>query len=91
MDTVQIEFDKLVEESGVHPNRGTTVEIKFVLNKHGEISKIEYVKPSPGTSDSATRCCTGAIEDRSPYGEWTDDMIATLGPETEMTFMFFYQ
>ena len=32
-----------------------------------------------------------AITDRAPYGPWTDDMIAMLGKQQEMTFTFYYQ
>jgi len=67
------------------------VEVKFVLNSKGEISKIIHVNPSAGTSDAATRACPAAIEARAPYGDWTDDMIAMLGSEQEMTFTFLYQ
>ena len=27
----------------------------------------------------------------SPYGKWTDDMVAILGKEQTMTFIFYYQ
>jgi len=37
------------------------------------------------------RACVSAITTRAPYGDWTDDMIAVLGSEQEMTFSFYYQ
>jgi len=32
-----------------------------------------------------------AITERAPYGEWSEDMIALLGKEQELTFTFHYQ
>jgi hypothetical protein len=91
IESVQIQWERILSESGVYPNPGSIVEVKFVLNSRGEISKIIHVNPSVGTSDSATRACPAAIEARAPYGDWTDDMIAMLGSEQEMTFTFLYQ
>ena len=91
IESVQIQWERILSESGVYPNPGSIVEVKFVLNSKGEISKIIHVNPSAGTSDAATRACPAAIEARAPYGDWTDDMIAMLGSEQEMTFTFLYQ
>jgi hypothetical protein len=91
LESVQIQWERILSQSGVYPNPGSTVEVKFVLNARGEISKIVHVTPSAGTSDAATRACPAAIEGPAPYGPWTDDMIAMLGNEQEMTFSFYYQ
>jgi len=32
-----------------------------------------------------------AITDTAPYGDWTDDMIAILGNEQSLTFVFYYE
>ena len=32
-----------------------------------------------------------AITDARPTDQWTDDMIAVLGTQQEMTFTFYYQ
>lgn len=91
IESVQIQWERILSEGGVYPNPGSIVEVKFVLNSKGEVSKILNVHPSAGTSDAATRACPAAIEARSPYGEWTDDMIAMLGNEQQMTFTFLYK
>jgi len=91
IESVQIQWERILSESGVYPNPGSIVEVKFVLTSRGEITKILHVNPSAGTSDAATRACPAAIEARAPYGEWTADMIAMLGNEQEMTFTFLYR
>jgi len=91
IESVQIQWEKILRESGVSPNSGTMVEVKFVLNSKGEISKIIHVNPSAGMPDAAIHACPAAIETPAPYGPWTDDMIATLGSEQELTFVFYYQ
>jgi hypothetical protein len=91
IESVQIQWERILNQSAVSPNSGSTVEVKFTLNSRGEISKIIHVTPSAGTSDAATQACPSAITSRAPYGEWTDDMIAMLGNEQEFTFVFYYQ
>jgi len=90
IETVQIEWDHILAVSKVRPNSGSIVAVKFVMDKTGAV-KIAGVDPSAGTSDEATRACVSAITQRSPYGDWSDDMIAVLGKEQEMTFSFYYQ
>jgi hypothetical protein len=90
VETVQIEWDNILDTSGVYPQPGSTVEVTFVLNSKGEISTIKKVQASAGTSDAGTKACPAAITARAPYGPWTDDMIAVLGQEQQMTFTFYY-
>ena len=91
IESVQVQWERILSESGVYPNPGSIVEVKFLLNSRGEVAKILQVNPSLGTSDAATRACPAAIEARAPYGDWTDDMINMLGTEQQMTFTFLYQ
>lgn len=91
IETVQIEWDRTLAASKIYPNSGSAVSVKFVMNTKGDIARIVSVEPTAGTSDAATRACISAITNRAPYGEWTDDMIAMLGNEQEMTFTFYYQ
>jgi hypothetical protein len=44
-----------------------------------------------GAGLEAEGYCVAAITEPSPYGKWTDDMIAMLGKEQTMTFVFYYQ
>lgn len=89
IETVQLQWERLLSESKVYPVSGSTVDVKFVMNSEGAIARIINVEST--ATDAASRACMSAITERSPYGKWTDDMIALLGSEQEMTFKFFYQ
>jgi hypothetical protein len=89
IDTVQAEWDNLLNNSSTRPPADTYVEVTFRLNSEGKISQIEKVDGN--SSDLGQKYCVSAITDRAPYGKWTDDMVAMLGPDTEITFTFYYQ
>ncbi|HTQ29583.1 MAG TPA: hypothetical protein VMI53_00085 [Opitutaceae bacterium] len=88
IDTVQAEWDHIMSQSNVYPSAGTHVVVTFRLNSKGNISAI--VKVDGNAGDLGQRYCVSAITDRAPYGPWTDDMIAILGNEQELTFAFYY-
>lgn len=89
VDTVQIQWERILQESRVYPPSGTTVQVKFILDSEGRIARIVSVENQ--SSDQGGRACVSAITDRAPYGAWTDDMKAMLGDRQEMTFSFYYQ
>ncbi len=89
IDTVQVQWERLLTESKVYPTSGSTVAVKFIMDAKGAITKVVNVDST--ASDAASRACMSAITDRSPYGDWTEDMIAVLGTQQEMTFTFYYQ
>jgi hypothetical protein len=74
------------ENIGERPSR---VQIRFVLNSFGEITDMETLSTSASSLDTAL--CRDAIQSRSPYGIWTEDMIDVLGMETTLTFTFYYR
>lgn len=88
-ESVQIQWELLIVESKVSVESGSVVTVKFILDSQGKIARI--LKVDSTTSDTASRACMSAIADRSPYGEWTEDMKAVLGEQQEMTFSFYYQ
>jgi len=88
LDTVQIQFDNLVEHSGVFPPTGTVVTVRFRMDKTGAITEIISAESTGG--EQAKSLCTSSITSRSPYGVWTDDMIAMLGDSQEFTWKFYY-
>ena len=90
-ETVQIEWDSILDETRPVVAPGNTVSVTFVLNSKGQITRVEKVDPSPGTSDAGARACASAITNRSPYGPWSDDMITVLGTEQTITFTFLYE
>lgn len=89
IETVQIQWERVLIESRVYPIAGTNVRVVFVLNDQGAIARIKSVEGTAG--NQAEKACTSAITARAPYGEWTDDMKTILGAEQELTFTFYYQ
>jgi hypothetical protein len=89
IDTVQIQWERLILSMSAMPAGGSTVTVKFVMNDEGKITTIVNVDTT--ANDTASRACVSAITDRAPYGSWTDDMKAVLGAQQEMTFTFYYQ
>ena len=89
IDAVQAQWERLIIRSPIYPTRGTVVRVTFKINSAGNISEIVKVE-SPGER-TAEYLCISAITERAPYGDWSEDMIAVLGREQEMTFRFFYQ
>ncbi len=89
IDAVQAQWERLIIRSPIYPTRGTIVRVTFKINSAGNISEI--VKVESPAERTAEYLCISAITERAPYGDWSEDMIAVLGREQEMTFRFFYQ
>jgi hypothetical protein len=89
IDTVQVQWERILIESKTYPPSGSTVTVRFILNSEGRIAEIlDVVNRS---TDQASRACVSGITDRAPYGPWTSDMKAMLGEQQVMTFTFYYQ
>jgi hypothetical protein len=89
IETVQIQWERLLDESKIYPGGGKMMSVTFRMDKEGKITQIISVDGTAGTQAAST--CTTAITSRAPYGDWTDDMIAVLGESQVMTFTFYYQ
>ncbi len=89
IETVQIEWDRIMADGKTYPTTGTHVSVRFRLDKMGKIANILEVEGNAG--DQWEKVCNAAITNRAPYGEWTDDMISVLGESQEITFTFYYQ
>jgi hypothetical protein len=90
IETVQVQWEKLLEDTRTLPPPGSSVTVKFRLEAtQGAVSEIIHSESTGGTQ--AERICQRAIFERSPYGKWTEDMVALLGQSQEMTFTFYYQ
>jgi hypothetical protein len=89
VEIIQIQFDRLNDESRIYPPSGSMVSIKFVLSSEGKIARIISVESK--ATEAAAQTCTSSITIPAPYGPWTDDMKALLGEEQEMIFDFYYQ
>jgi hypothetical protein len=89
IETVQVSWDNIIDQSNIRPSSGTIVTVTFVLNSKGEIARI--VKHTPDGQAPAIDACMSGITNPAPYGPWTDDMIAVLGTDQEITFTFYYE
>lgn len=88
INTVEAQWYRIVAQSALYPERGTHVKVVFRMNSHGEIAEILSVT-SNGNRD-AQASCVSAITARSPYGEWSADMVTQLGESQELTLSFYY-
>jgi hypothetical protein len=89
IDDVQAGWDNLLYNSGALPPAGTYVQVTFRLKSDGTVSQV--VKVEGNSSDLGQKYCVSAITDRGSYGKWTDDMVAMMGSDQELTFVFYYQ
>ncbi|HVW20325.1 MAG TPA: hypothetical protein VHC86_03850 [Opitutaceae bacterium] len=89
IESVQVEWDRILMASAVYPPHGSTVTVKFILDSKGRVKTLVDVQST--SSDQGKTACEAAITDRSPYGEWTKEMIATLGDQQTLTFTFLYE
>ncbi len=89
IDAVQVQWERLIMRSAFYPTSGSVVRVAFKIDAAGLIS--EVVKVDGTGAELAQRLCVSAITERAPYGEWSEDMIAVLGREQELTFTFHYQ
>ena len=91
IDTVDIQWNTLIRrrlEARVgFPLDGSRVKVEFVLHQDGSVS-ISNVEGSAG--DLWNRVAVDAVASRSPYGEWSEDMVTILGERTSITFTFHY-
>lgn len=87
IESVDVQWQRIVEQSNVYPVAGTKVAVKFRINSKGEILEVE---PKSTGGRAAIASCVSAIVFRKSYGAWPDDMVAVLGESQEITFTFFY-
>lgn len=89
IDIVQFQWERRLLEMSALPARDKSVAVKFVMN---DVGKIDRVVSVDGTASAiAAQVCVEAITQNPPYGEWTQEMRASLGAEQQMTFTFYYQ
>lgn len=89
IDTVQVQWERILYQSNIYPSEGTKVTVVFRMNSDGKIYEIVKVEGSGGRA--AQDACVSGITARDPYGLWTDDMISVLGKSQEFTFTFTYE
>ena len=65
------------------------VVITFKINSKGETDIVKIEDADAGKQGVFS--CQSAIQARQPYRKWSEQMIAVLGDEQELTFSFYYQ
>jgi hypothetical protein len=90
MAAIQSEWDRIVNDGKIKPPSGSVVTVKLTMDWKGYITEAEILEGESTSSEEGKQCCITAINMASPYGEWTDNMIATLGASQQLKFAFFY-
>lgn len=90
IETVHVKWDAILRNSKEYPKPGTTVSVTFFLDLHGNV-RIKQTNASTHAAHDAVAACISAINDPAPFQRWTDEMIAVLGREQQMTFTFYYE
>ena len=88
-EIVQMQWYKILEDSHVSPPHGSHVVITFKINSKGDIDIVKVEDADAGKQGVFS--CQSAIQSPAPYRKWTDQMIAILGDEQQLTFAFYYQ
>lgn len=88
VEIVQAQWWRINAESRVAPIRGSHVVITFKLNARGEADIVKVEDAEAGRQGVFS--CQSAILARQPYRKWTEQMIAVLGEEQQLTFVFYY-
>jgi hypothetical protein len=88
MDAILDRWKRVVTDSKTTPLAGTFVAVKFAMNSKGRITGILDVGNT--SNEPGEQCCVTALTLTAPFGDWTDDMVATLGTSQELTVRFYY-
>ncbi len=81
-------WNGILSSSKMFPPVGSSVIVKFRLNREGHVAEIIDVDST--SNMFGKEACISAITAPAPYGKWTDEMVKALGESQEMTFRFFY-
>lgn len=89
LDRVEKQWYRILQGSRVAPPRGSQVIVTFKINSKGETDIVKVEDSDAGKQGVFS--CLNAITDPQPYGKWTEQMIAALGDEQQITLCFYYQ
>ena len=87
IDIVQIQWERIIDSSNVRP-KTSHVTIVFRINSQGQIAEI--VKVEGDADEYGTGAALSAIRGPAPYRPWTKEMVAVLGDDQTITFVFYY-
>tara|TARA_R100000027_G_scaffold37442_1_gene27530 strand:- start:3888 stop:4964 length:1077 start_codon:yes stop_codon:yes gene_type:complete len=90
LEAIQAEWHRLIREVSLGPDSTySSVTVVFSIDQTGSIAKTKIEKST--ASELGSMICLDAIYARAPYGEWTEDMIRTLGEDTRVEITFHYR
>ncbi len=89
LEIIQVQWYKILKESRISPPKSSHVIVTFKLNSKGEIDIAKVEDSDAGKLGVFS--CLNAITYPQPYGKWTEQMIAVLGDEQQITLSFYYQ
>ena len=89
LEAIQVTWYRILEESRVSPQRGSHVVITFKINSKGEANIVKVEDADSGKQGVFS--CQNAITYPQPYPKWSQQMIAALGDQQELSLAFYYQ
>ena len=89
LQTIQVTWYRILEESRVSPPRGSHVVVTFNINAKGETNIVKVEDADSGKQGVFS--CQNAITYPQPYPKWSQQMIAALGDQQELSLAFYYQ
>ena len=89
LEIIQVTWYRILEESRVSPPRGSHVVVTFKINAKGETDIVKVEDADSGKQGVFS--CQNAITYPQPYRKWSQQMIAVLGEQQELTIAFYYQ
>jgi hypothetical protein len=88
-EAIQLQWYSLLSDVTIgQEKRPAWVRIRFTLNSEGRVVDAQVLDTNAG--NLATLLCQDAIESRSPYGFWTEQMVDQLGDQQEIEVRFIY-
>jgi hypothetical protein len=88
VEIVQASWYRILDDKQSSPPRGSRVAITFKINSNGETDIVRV--EDEGAGSQGVFSCQSAIQARQPYRKWSDQMIAVLGNEQQLTYTFYY-
>ncbi len=90
MDAIQAQWNLTARQTNyVSSQYGTYVKVEFTLLPNGHVTNFQILRST--ASRPATLLVQDAVISRAPFGEWTKEMLSTLGDQEKVTITFYYR
>ena len=86
-ETIELEWHNLLSQQRLAERR-SRVSVAYLLNEDGEIVDYEIVLAT--SSLQAQVICAAAVNNRAPYGEWTEEMKSMLRDQERILVNFIF-